>query len=190
MEKTSNKVPFKETMVGPTIVLLLICMVISAALACTYQITKPRIDQINKETADAARLSVLPDADSFTESKAKLPEGVTEYYTANNGSGVVATCETKSFGGTITVMVGMDPEGAITGVQVTQHADTPGVGTKAMEKEYLDTQYLDKAETDQSGNIRDDSQIDQVTGATVSSNAIYQCVNEALDAYSQIGGAR
>ena len=49
MEKTANKVPFKETMVGPTIVLLLICMVISAALACTYQITKPRIDQINKE---------------------------------------------------------------------------------------------------------------------------------------------
>ena len=66
MENTRNKVPFKETMAGPTVVLLLICLVISAALAFTYQITKPKIDQINKETAANARLEVLPDADSFT----------------------------------------------------------------------------------------------------------------------------
>lgn len=190
MENTTNKVPFKETMAGPTIVLLLICLVISAALAFTYQITKPKIDQINKEMADAARLEVLPDAESFTESNAKLPEGITEYYTADNGSGDVITVENKSFGGTITVMVGINPEGSITGVMVTKHSDTPGVGTKAMEDEYLKTQYEGKTETDNAGNIRDDSTVDQITGATVSSNAIYHCVNAALEAFNEIGGAK
>lgn len=190
MDNTTNKVPFKESMAGPTVVLMLICLVISAALAFTYQITKPKIDQINKETADAARLEVLPLADSFTESDVKLPEGVTEYYIADNDTGSVVTCESKSFGGTITVMVGLDPEGAVTGVMVTSHADTPGVGTKAMEDSYLEEQYTGKTETEGAGNIRDDSVIDQVTGATVSSNAIYQCVTTALNAYSEIGGAR
>jgi len=190
MDNTTNKVPFKETMAGPTVVLLLICLVISAALAFTYQITKPKIDQINKETADAARLEVLPLADSFTQSDVSLPEGVTEFYVADNDAGSVMTCETKSFGGTITVMVGLDPDGAITGVKVTKHADTPGVGTKAMETAYLEQQYTGKTETDGAGNIRDDSAIDQVTGATVSSNAIYQCVTTALKAYSETGGVR
>ena len=187
MDNTTNKVPFKETMAGPTVVLLLICLVISAALAFTYQITKPKIDQINKETADAARLEVLPQADSFTESDATLPEGVTEFYTADNDTGCVLTTETKSFGGTITVMVGIDPEGAVTGVMVTSHGDTPGVGTKAMEDTYLEKQYNGITETQGAGNIRDDSDIDQVTGATVSSNAIYQCVTTALNAYSKLG---
>lgn len=190
MEKSTNKVPFKETMAGPTVVLLLICLVISAALAFTYQITKPKIDQINKETADAARLEVLPLADSFTESDVPLPEGVTEFYKADNDTGSVITCETKSFGGTITVMVGVDPEGSVTGVKVTKHSDTPGVGTKAMDSAYLEKQYSGKTETDGAGNIRDDKEIDQVTGATVSSNAIYQCVTKALNAYSEIGGAQ
>ena len=190
MENTRNKVPFKETMAGPTVVLLLICLVISAALAFTYQITKPKIDQINKETADNARLEVLPDADSFTASDMDLPEGVTEYYVADNGSGCVITCETKSFGGTITVMVGLDPAGTVTGVKVTQHSDTPGVGTKAMDASYLKEQYTGKAETENAGNIRDDSTVDQVTGATVSSNAIYQCVSTALNAFSETGGAQ
>lgn len=177
-------------MIGPTVVLLVICLVISAALAVTYQITKPKIDAINKATADAARMAVLPDADKFTESDGKLPDGVTEYYVADNGAGAVATCQYKSFGGDITVMVGMDKEGSVTGVTVTDHADTPGVGTKAMDKSYLNKQYKGVTETEKADNIRNDSKIDQITGATISSNAIYQCVNEALDAYQSLGGAK
>ena len=189
-ENTKKKVPFKDTMAGPTVILLIICLVISAALAITYQVTKPKIDQINKETADAARMAVLPKADKFTETDGKLPDGVTEYYVADNGAGEVATCQYKSFGGTITVMVGMDSDGKITGVQVTDHDDTPGVGTKAMDSSYLKKQYVCVTETEKAANIRNDSKIDQVTGATVSSNAIYQCVNEALDAYQSLGGAK
>lgn len=190
MGDTKKKVPFKDTMAGPTVVLLVICLVISAALAITYQVTKPKIDAINKQTADNARFAVLPDADSFSESGEKLPDGVTEYYTADNGSGAVATCQYKSFGGDITVMVGISDAGEVQGVTVTEHSDTAGLGTKAMKKSYLDKQYKGVKETEKANNIRNDSKIDQVTGATISSNAIYQCVNEALDAYKDIGGGK
>jgi len=188
MEKEVKKVPFKDTMAGPTVILLIICLVISAALAFTYQLTAPQIEKINKETADAARMEVLAAADAFTPVEGELPEGITEYYVANNGAGVVATAQNKSFGGTITVMVGIDSEGAISGVKVTAHGDTPGLGTKAHEADYLASQYNGKTSTDNAANIKNDTVIDQVTGATVSSNAIYGCVNNALAAFGEMGG--
>lgn len=188
MSSEAKKTAFKDTMAGPTVVLLLICLVISGALSVVYQVTAPKIEQINKEIADAARLEVLPDADAFTAVEGDLPEGTTEYYIANNGTGVVVTTENKSFGGTITVMTGFDASGAITGVTITEHADTAGVGTKAMEPEYLAEQYNGKTETEDAANIKKDTQVDEVSGATVSSNGIYGAVNEAIDAYAEIGG--
>ena len=162
-------------------------MVVDCALAVTYQITAPQIAKINKETADAARMEVLPEADSFTPAKGDLPEGVTEYYIADNGAGVVVTAQNASFGGTITVMVGIDSQGAVTGVTVTDHSDTPGLGTKAMESDYL-AQYQGITALDDVDSIKDDSQVDQVTGATVSSDGIYGAVKYALAAYKEMGG--
>ena len=183
----SKAVSFRDGMYGSTIILFIICLVISGALAVTYQITAPQIAKINKETADAARMEVLPEADSFTPAKGDLPEGVTEYYIADNGAGVVVTAQNASFGGTITVMVGIDSQGAVTGVTVTDHSDTPGLGTKAMESDYL-AQYQGITALDDVDSIKDDSQVDQVTGATVSSDGIYGAVESALAAYKEMGG--
>lgn len=183
----SKAVSFRDGMYGSTIILFIICLVISGALAVTYQITAPQIAKINKETADAARMEVLPEADSFTPAKGDLPEGVTEYYIADNGVGVVVTAQNASFGGTITVMVGIDSQGAVTGVTVTDHSDTPGLGTKAMESDYL-AQYQGITALDDVDSIKDDSQVDQVTGATVSSDGIYGAVKYALAAYKEMGG--
>lgn len=172
MSNETKKTSFRDGMIGPTVILLIICLVISGALAVTYQVTAPQIEKINKETADAARMEVLPGAGSFTAADGDLPEGVTEYYTEDSGLGVVVTAQNKSFGGTITVMVGIDAKGAITGVKVTDHADTPGLGTKAMDSGYL-AQYQTLTQLDDVDNIKKDSQVDEVTGATVSSNGIY-----------------
>ena len=190
MENEAKKTKFKDTMAGPTVVLLIICLVVSGALAFTYQLTAPQIEKINKENADAARLVVLPDADSFTAVEGDLPEGVTEYYVADNGSGVVVTTQNKSFGGLITVMTGFDAEGTITGVKVTAHSDTPGLGTKAQDSGYLEKNYVGKTSTDNADSIKKDSTVQAVTGATVSSNGIYGAVNIAIAAFSEMGGVQ
>lgn len=188
MENEVKKTKFKDTMAGPTVVLLIICLIVSGALAFTYQLTAPQIEKINKENADAARLVVLPDADSFTAVEGDLPDGITEYYIADNGSGVVVTTQEKSFGGLVTVMVGLDPEGTITGVKVTAHADTPGLGTKAHDAAYLEKQYTGKSSTDNADSIKKDTHIQAITGATVSSNGVYGAVNHAIAAFSEMGG--
>lgn len=178
---------FKEN-IAPTLVLVCICLVITLALVLTNGATKPTIEKIAKVNADKARAEVLAEGDSFNEYKGKLNPGIEGYFSANNKKGVAVTSTSKSFGGTMTVMVGIDAEGKITGVQVTAHADTPGLGTKAMTPAYLKG-YVGVNEL-KSDNIKDDANVDYIVGASVSSNGVYDAVQGALQQYKDCGGVK
>lgn len=186
MEKNNN---FFKTTIAPALVLIIICLVVTVALAATYGVANPLIEANNKKTADEARTQVLPDGDSFTPYEGALVEGITECYVADNKAGMAVTATSGSFGGTLTAMVGIDKDGKVTGVTVTNHADTPGLGTKAMDAEYLDKQYTG-VDTLDADAIKNDADVDQITGATISSNAIYQCVKEALLQFKECGGVQ
>ncbi|MFA5635178.1 MAG: RnfABCDGE type electron transport complex subunit G [Anaerovoracaceae bacterium] len=183
--KTSER----REMIAPTLVLFLICLVITAALAGTYQITKPIIDEINIKNANIARGEVLPEGEgAFTQLETELSPGVLEVYEADNKTGYVITAQDKGFGGKMTVMVGISGQGEITGAKVTKHGETPGLGTKAMTVDYL-AQYQGKVAVTRT-NESDKTQIDAVTGATVSSNAIFRAVETSLAQIEKIGGDR
>ena len=146
MTKNEN---FKEYGM-PVVVLVAICFVTTLLLALTNSVSEPIIIKNQAITATANRKELLPDADDFTQleldsyaSSSDSKASVTEVYKANNDTGYVMTCVTKSFGGDLTMMVGLDATGAVTGVKVTDHADTPGVGTKDQDPEYL-AQYISK----------------------------------------------
>lgn len=175
---------FKENVI-PALVLVIICLVVTGALAVTYGVASPIIADNEKKTADEARAQVLPEGDGFTLYEGQLAEGVTECYLADNGEGIAVTSTYGSFGGTLTAMVGIDKDGKITGVTVTGHADTPGLGTKAMEPEYLAANY-EGASVIEADSIKNDPEVDAITGATISSNAVYQCVKEALIQFGEI----
>ena len=66
---------FKENFI-PAIVLVCICLVVSLALAATYNVSNPTIIANQQKSADEARMEVLPDGDSFTEYDGKLVNGV------------------------------------------------------------------------------------------------------------------
>ena len=178
---------FKET-IAPSLVLVLICLVIPFALVLTNSETKPQIEKIAKANADKTRSQVLPTADSFTKYKGKLSNGVVEFYIANNKSGGVVTAQGKSFGGTLTAMIGIDKDGAITGVEVTNHSDTPGLGTKAMTKEYL--KKYQKIKELKGAKIKDEKSVDHVVGASISSNGVYTAVKNALAQFKDAGGIK
>lgn len=179
--------------IAPVVVLVGICLVITFALAFVNSITAPIIEENAIATANAARAELLPAADTFTAYDGDLvvmEEGkvfVTESYIADNGSGMVVTVKTKSFGGLLTEMVGIDSDGAITGVKVTAHGDTPGLGTKAHDPAYLEqykgmTEYADTA-------AKADPNVTHVSGASISSNAVHYGVCAALEQFKAMGGA-
>lgn len=204
---------FKEY-VAPILVLFGICLVVTAILAYVNSVTAPIIDENARKLADEVRTQLLPSADSFKEYDGDLvvvEEGkvyVEDCFVAENGSGMVVTVKTKSFGGMLTEMVGIDDKGAITGVKVTKHSDTPGLGTKAHAQEHL-KQYIGVTKlagmggstgggTDSSSgassdgssgaSMSADSNISAVSGATVSSNGVHAGIAAALTQFQQMGG--
>lgn len=179
---------FKDN-IAPTLVLAVICLVVTAVLAFTYSAANPVIEKNAKAAADQARTEVLPEGDAFTPYDGKLATGVTECYMADNKAGMAVTATASSFGGTLTTMVGIDAEGKIVGVKVTGHSDTPGLGTKVTDDaEYL-SQYNGLTEVNQD-HIKNDPQVTHITGATISSQGVYQCIVEALQQYQECGGVK
>lgn len=178
---------FKENF-APTVVLVVICLVATLLLAGTYQVTTPIIEKITKENADAARAEVLSAADGFEQMDVTLLEGVTEVYKATNGAGVVVTTAFKGFGGAVTVMTGIDTNGEITAVKVTDAAnETPGLGTKATTPEHLAKFVGQTAITNVEGG--EGTRVDGITGATFTSNAVFNGVHAALEQFAELGGA-
>lgn len=203
---SSTKVQASGTSAGkeyvyPVVILVVISVVTTALLAVTNFVSSPIIAANQEASANATRKELLTEADSFT-----LVEGdyltssdqsakVTEVYEADNGVGMVLTVVTKSFGGDLTMMVGMDAEGAITGVEVTDSSDTPGVGSKDTQPEYL-AQY-DGLTTLTSENVKKETSVtsdgtafEYITGASVSGTAIHKGVYLALDQFNALGGVR
>ena len=191
MENKSNA--FSD-FIKPILVLVAICFVTTFLLAFTYGVTAPIIAANTEAAASEARTILLEDAKGeFEDAGANLVEYepgkvyVVDCYKATNGAGIVVTVKSNSYGGLLTAMVGINKDGNITGIKISDHADTPGVGTKAQDPAHLG-QYIGKSELG-SDNIKahaDD--VVEVTGASVSSGAIHKAVYCALKQFKEMGG--
>ena len=84
----------------------------------------------------------------------------------------------------MTLMIGYNYDGSVKGVQVISHAETPGVGTKALTGDHL-SQYNGKSGelTIAKGSSAD---ISAVSGATISSKAVHAAVNSANSVVTDI----
>ena len=178
----------KNSKIFPSLVLIAICLVVTLALAGTYSVANPIILENQAKAADEARMMVLPEGDAFTAYDGTLVDGVIDCYLADNGAGMAITANYKGFGGAVKVMIGIDADGNITGTTVTEHAETPGLGTKAMTPEYL-AQYQGVGEI-VGGHIKNDANIDAISGATITSNAVYCSIEAALNQFKECGGVK
>lgn len=172
---------FVKDFLIPVIVLTVICLVVSGALVLTYQATKPIIDEAKNAEANAARAVVLPGASDFEE--VELPsdiEGAVDAYRETNGVGYVVTASAAGYGGDIKLMVGFDANGTITGVKMIEHQETPGFGAKLAEDSYGET-YVGKTASDY-------TDVDGISGATITSKAYKKALSSAFELYSAASG--
>lgn len=173
------------------LVLPVICLVLGMALAGVYNMTAPVIAEVEKQTANEARREVLTEADDFTLVERDFGEelGITECYKANNGAGATFMVASSGYGGDISMMIGIDKDGKITGIKILSHSETPGLGAKTNTPEFLN-QYLNKSGTLNvvKNAATAENDIVAVSSATVSSKAVTTGVNNAMTAYEQIKG--
>lgn len=172
-----TKTDVKKDFVMPILVLTLICLITSAILSYTNDVTAPIIEETERLRAEAARLEALPEADSFElMTLSGLPETITEVYRAQNGAGYVFMITTDGYGGsgTMNLICGIDAKGRITMVNTLSHNETPGLGSKTTEDDFRN-QFTGK-----DGTLEG---VSAISGATVSSNYYINAVKDAFTAF-------
>ncbi len=167
----------------PAVILTVICIVVTAAIAGVDLITKNTIASAEKEAEQSARAVVLP-ADSYDEIKdgcfAAKKDGKTIGY-------VITTAAKSGYSGSlVSVMTGINADGTIAAVTVLSCDDeTPGLGQNVAKPEFTDM-FVGK-----SGEIKvtkDGGEITAVTSATMTSRAVCDAVSEATAIYESVKG--
>lgn len=173
--------------IRPVVVLVVITLVVSAALALTYQLTKPEEGAAgpDMELIGTAGKEAMPEADGFTQLD-QTAEGAVYMFRADNGAGILIQGETSGYDGPITFLIGFDAQGAITGIKVLSHTETPGLGGNIETKEFTD-RFIGKT-GDVGVKTGDANEIDAITGATISSKAMCTGVNQARLAFEAVKG--
>ena len=167
----------------PIVVLCVICIVITGALAATNSATAPIIAEAKAAAEKAARSELLPEADDFTEITDVAVENVTAVFKANNDTGYVITSTAKGYGGTMTVMVAFTPEKTIKQIKVTEQGETQGIGSNVSKGKGYWANYAGKPAGKELVLGVD---VDAYATATISSRALNSAVNSAINAYNAI----
>ena len=159
-----------------TLILFLICVIVTAALAGTNYITAPRIAALQEQAQKDAMAVVLP-AEKYENLNIPTDSFSKECYVAlKDGEiiGYIATASVSGYGGEVKVMVGIDGSDNITAVKILSASDeTPGLGMNITKKDYYGQYSGKKADFK-------DEEIVNVTGATISSTAAKNAVKEAV----------
>lgn len=162
------------------VTLMVIAGVTTALLAGTNALTKDTIAARNEQIENETRLQVLA-ADSFEQATVSVDGVETTYYKGvKDGQtvGYVFTVTTSGKSAGLTVMTGVDTDGKVTGVAVTDDNETAGYVAK-VEKAGLLDRITGKTATDG---------VDTVSQATKTSKGILHGVESALKAFAAMGG--
>lgn len=171
--------PFKMV-----IVLTIITAISALVLATVHSGTKDRIAEAYRQDFLKGLKVVLPGFDNEPDVEFKQMKDRKIYIGKKAGETfgyAVQAVSPKGYSGDIVVLVGVDPEGKILGIEILKHAETPGLGNKIEFKSWRDTFLgLDK----KNSNIavkKDGGNIDEFSGATISPRAVCEAVNDGLE---------
>ncbi len=178
------------------VVLFAACSISAGSLSVVNIVTKAPIAAWDAKQKEVALREVFTEADSFTElaANADATAAKTQIWEAQKGGqsvGQIFLIETQGYSGAIKIMFGTNADGALTGMKVLSHTETPGLGAKITTPAFRD-QYKNK--TREQLALKKDQpesgQIDAITAATISSRAVTRGIASALETYSKNNGGK
>lgn len=170
------------------IILFVITAVAAAILAIVNDVTAPVIAENNRIAQETAMKAVLPEASEFVKEEISLEEGsiVSEVYSSDRGYAVKVA--PNGYGGAISMIVGVDNDLKVTGVEIISQSETAGLGAKCTNDEFK-AQFAGKTENiGVSKNGAKDNEIDAISSATITSKAVTKGVNEAISVVKEVKG--
>ncbi len=178
---------------------LILCAItfsVALLLSLANLATEGRIKAESVRAQDEARKSVLSKADSFEEMQIeglgkdayKIVKSIYVGKAGGDSVGHTIGVAPNGFGGAIDMIVGINTEGEITGVNLINHQETPGLGSKASEPTFIE-QYNEKSVKSllkiiKNGSPNED-EIVAISGATITASAVTDGVNTAIKVYRE-----
>lgn len=166
--------------------LTVICVCVALLLSVVHALTE---DKINENLAEAERAGIIRvfgfDDISYSPLSG-TPDTVNAVYEVRRGGDLIGWCVTVSpngFGGNIDMVVGIGTGGKIVGVTITALSETPGLGSRVSEESYLGGY----AQLDAAAPLVLNSDVDAISGATISSRSVLAGVNRATEAVRGMG---
>ena len=188
-------------------ILCLITIICGGLMGYVYQITKKPIEKQAKQTQQEAYKLVMKKATSFkkyevqkikklskqlknNENNVEIVQALKAYQNKKNIGEIIQVIDHDGFGGDIELIVGINQQKEITGVEILSIDETVGLGMNAKNKEFRD-QYkgkkVDRFEVVKTGK-QSDEEIDSLSGATITSKAMTSGINGALEFYDLLKG--
>ncbi|MDH3929764.1 MAG: RnfABCDGE type electron transport complex subunit G [Syntrophobacteria bacterium] len=179
------------------VVLLVICTTSGVVLSYVNEATKaPREYQYIKFVQEPSIKAVLSDYDNDpVKERIKLAVGEDEegnpieivVFPAKKGGATQAiaySAAAKGYHDLIEVMVGVGPEGKLTGISIMTHTETPGLGARIVEPEFTD--QFAGLDLDTTKLSAEGGKVDTLSGATFSTVGVITAVGAALEQFPQI----
>lgn len=193
-----------KNMIKDALILFGITLIAGFILAAVYQITKEPIKK-QKELAQAeACKEVFSDAEEFEEidlNTVTNPQEIIEsagfanvtiekVLVAKKADGAVAGCvlavvSHEGYGGDIRFYMGVTEDAHLNGISILDISETPGLGMKAEEvlKPQFENKMVPQFTYTKSGAVNE-SEIDAISGATITTNAVTNAVNAGLSYFA------
>ena len=185
-------------------ILFAITLIAGLLLGIVYEVTKAPIALQQARRKNEACMEVFQGATNFetveadvieTEEKANATVNETFKAVAEDGTvlGYVLDITThEGYNGDIRFTVGITMDGTVNGISLLSISETPGLGMKA--EEVLKPQFVQKKVNQfkytKTGAVSTE-EIDAISGATVTTNALVNGVNKGLEFfYNQLGGGK
>ncbi len=166
-----------KSKIMPSLVLTIICAAAAFLLVFAYELTKERIAE-QKQIRFSKSIEALFGTtdcniinDNFGEEKI-----LTIAVTSENKTAVHISADGYSKNG-INVLIGIDENGSVCGIEFVSLGETPGLGTKIRDNENFRQQFY--------SSYSPDTEIDTISGATFSSKGLKSAVDTALKIYNE-----
>lgn len=182
----------KSSLKNMALCLTLVCLICSAVLAVVYAVTYDPIQAAaQKELVDGIN-KVLPEGGSLSDAlKADFGGQKFEYYISET-DGVPAAYAVQSttigFGGPLTIMVGVLPDGTVYNTSVLTCNETPGLGAKCTSDAGFMNQWKNLTPDKVIKVKKDGGDIDAITASTITSRAYALAVSNAVEFVKSLAG--
>lgn len=199
-----------DSLLRDGLILCVIAAVLGLILGGVFLKTKKHIDEASKEARLTGYNNVYKDYSGVKfEESGELSAGISEYnsrksenmkaYIDNiskaedeqgNVIGYAFIAHSAGYSGNVTIAAGIDLSGVVTGIDIVYMNETAGLGANCTDEEFKE-QFKGKSGKIgiNAGTGADDNEIDGLTNATITSDAVVNSVNICLDFFNTINSA-